>query len=77
MVSAGNSLDSLAYVPCRSSIPGNETATRLGLCAREAGMRMDTFQVSSWASGKILPNRTMIRQKHIPTIGLDCEDLTR
>ena len=56
---------------------GNSTATPSDPRVREDGMGMDTFQVSSWASGKIRPNRAIIKQKHIPSTGLDCVDLAR
>jgi len=40
--------------------------------ARELGVRADVCQVSSWVLGRMRPNRTMIRQKEIPTTGLVC-----
>jgi len=65
------------YASCRVSTLGNETETRWEPNDREDGVRTDGHQVSCWATGRILPNRTMIRQKHIPSIGLDCGDLAR
>lgn len=72
----GNSSDSLRTCTSRWILTwGNETATRSGMRVREVGVREDVYQVSSRASGRTRPNRTMIRQKEIPTAGPDCGGL--
>ena len=73
----GRSSNSLVYMLWRTLSWENETGTRLGPGARQAWMRTDKCQVSSRASGKTRPNRTMIRQKVIPTAGPVCGDLTK
>ena len=69
--SMGRSFGPLTFTSRRILTSGNETMIRSDLRIREV------CHVSSWATGKIWPNRTVIKQKHIPNIGLNCRGLAR